>query len=748
MKLAVSKNNEFVDTYDFSSEIKELESQEFSCFLGRAESCLIQLNDHKISREHAQLTYEKGIWNIRNISQIGTFLVNGSAVNEKVLSHGDIIALGDYSLMVTIPLEQDLPAVAAIEDIVEEATLEPDLTDEIAPESEKLEDEPDEITSEFAAGGDDEVLDELNSDMSQEFTDSDDAQDENYNEYGDDAQNEYADDGYSNSDDEAYSEDDSEGGFDNDSTKVFSGFTKVYLELFGENIPFEKFELSDGEYLIGRDPDKCQIVLDDAEVSSVHAQITKKNVLCSLKDMNSANGILLNGARIETGDLVNGDEFIIGSTTFTYTVSSSFFKEASDSLMPVAENQVVEVEEIVEVDEDDPEYDSIDFEDGNNSDASSSGGGLKANWTDPVKRKKLIYGLVILVVLWVVLDDDSGSAKKKGAVKPKDVKSNSLVKKKKSNSKVRLGKGKKQVTLTSEQKEFVEATYQVAQERLAENAYQEAVLELNKIFSITPDYKESKTIYEVAKNGLAKLEELERKKQKEIDDKIRAAKVKKLVEKAKETVKRREEEVSKALFNQILELDPENFDVPQLKIELDAWVREKERGELEKAQKEAERKRKISQLSPAKSLYIQKKWNVAIIELSKFLSIKDMDEDLTKDATDMLEKSKRNLDNLVAPMLGRARSLKEGQDLKGAYEVYKKILDFDPGNKEALKEKVQIKDKLTIRARRVYRKALISESLSLFQEAKELYQEVQQISPSDSEYYIKASDKLKAFWEN
>jgi tetratricopeptide (TPR) repeat protein len=125
-----------------------------------------------------------------------------------------------------------------------------------------------------------------------------------------------------------------------------------------------------------------------------------------------------------------------------------------------------------------------------------------------------------------------------------------------------------------------------------------------------------------------------------------------------------------------------------------------------------------------------------------------MDEDLIRKATDMLEQAKYNLDNIVNPMLGRARSLQEGQDLKGAYEVYKKILEFDPGCKDALKQKEIIKNKLTLRARRVYRKALISESLSLFQEAKELYQEVVQISPSDSEYYIKASDKLKSFWEN
>ena len=40
---------------------------------------------------------------------------------------------------------------------------------------------------------------------------------------------------------------------------------------------------------------------------------------------------------------------------------------------------------------------------------------------------------------------------------------------------------------------------------------------------------------------------------------------------------------------------------------------------------------------------------------------------------------------------------------------------------------------------------IISESLSLFEDAKEKFQEVQQISPSDSEYYKKASEKLRDY---
>ena len=45
-----------------------------------------------------------------------------------------------------------------------------------------------------------------------------------------------------------------------------------------------------------------------------------------------------------------------------------------------------------------------------------------------------------------------------------------------------------------------------------------------------------------------------------------------------------------------------------------------------------------------------------------------MDEDLVKEATEMLKTSKDNLKKKTGPVIGKARSLKEGQDLKLAYE--------------------------------------------------------------------------------
>ena len=153
----------------------------------------------------------------------------------------------------------------------------------------------------------------------------------------------------------------------------------------------------------------------------------------------------------------------------------------------------------------------------------------------------------------------------------------------------------------------------------------------------------------------------------------------------------------------------------------------------------------VDQLSPVKNFYLKKEWHNAMLKLEDFLRLQGMDEDLVKEASEMLDTSKKQLASVINPLLGKARSLSEGQDLKGAYEVYSEILKSDPTHVEALNEMNDIREKLTIRSRKIYREAIISESLSLFNDAKEKFQEVQQISPSDSDYYKKATEKLKDY---
>ena len=306
---------------------------------------------------------------------------------------------------------------------------------------------------------------------------------------------------------------------------------------------------------------------------------------------------------------------------------------------------------------------------------------------------------------------------------------------------------KKEKPLSKEVEEHMNQVYELAKELHAVGKYSEAIMELDKIFAVTSNFKEARSLKESSKEGLIKLEELEKKRREDEERRLRQIKVKELVEKAKESTKERNVPVSEALFTQVLSLDPENFDVPQLKIELDAWKKEQDRIALELAQKEADRKRKVSQLQPGKTLFLQKEWFKAIVKLQDFMKIQEMDEDLMKDGQGMLEESKKMLSEITGPLLGKARSMKEGQDLKGAYENYIQVLVYDPISSEALEETVAIRDLLNSRAKKVYREAIISESLSLFSDAKEKFQEVQQISPSDSDYYKKSSDRLRDYLE-
>src|SRR5690606_15681225 len=94
--------------------------------------------------------------------------------------------------------------------------------------------------------------------------------------------------------------------------------------------------------------DKCQIVLNDPEVSGVHAIIRKTLINCILEDQNSSNGTILNGERINKAELTNGDNFQIGSTIFSVQIKSDLLEAEQDILMPVEDNQEIEVEEVVE----------------------------------------------------------------------------------------------------------------------------------------------------------------------------------------------------------------------------------------------------------------------------------------------------------------------------------------------------------------------------------------------------------------
>jgi len=746
VKLIVLKNNvplnevvlDFVDSYG-----------SYEIFIGRADDCHVIIDDPLISRHHLVIKNQNDKWYCEKLSELGVLLINGSLITQAEIVGGEEIKFGPYTL---IPVELPKKIEEKVEETPDESEKAPEaLTVEDIPDSdipepvEEIEEETEILTEGSSSEVEEEASDENNDsfgesdysnqedsysdldsgydDQSMDLVASEDDSEEESTDFGGD---EYSD-GFGGGDLEGFSGSEDGFGDQDEGTRFLKAFINYQLVIFGEYAPYDRYQLDTDEVFIGRDPNKCQIVLNDPEVSSVHAVIRKNGNEITLEDMNSSNGTLLHGERINKAHILTGDEFLIGSTTFTLDIKSDLLEAESDRLMPVESGQVIETEEYEE-EEVDLDEGEISFDGPAEPEEKSI---IKRILKNPQQRKKAIYIGAGLILVWALLYEGEEAAPPTPQKAPEQ----------------KVVEEKPRIQLSPELENRRNVAYELGVSFFEQNKYFEALKEFETVVSIDPEYKNVQTYFEQTKLGLKQLEELEAKKRAD-EERIALKKViDELLVKAREAVKNRQVQLAENYFAQIVEKDPENMEIQQLKLELEIWQKEEEKKRLEQAAKEAARKTMVDAMAPGKTFYLKKDWYKAILKLEEFLNRKGNDEDLIKEASDMLADAKSELAQELGPLLGRARSLKEGQDLKNAYEAYLNILKVEPTNAEALNEIDNIRNQIDTRSKRLYREAIISESLSLFNDAKEKLQEVQQISPTDSEYYRKASDKLKTYLE-
>ena len=83
----------------------------------------------------------------------------------------------------------------------------------------------------------------------------------------------------------------------------------------------KQIDLSSFPFMIGKNKDQVDFVLDDHSVSRLHARFTLRDDVVYLTDLNSTNGTYKNGVRLEPNELTmleTEDEITFGRLTFTY----------------------------------------------------------------------------------------------------------------------------------------------------------------------------------------------------------------------------------------------------------------------------------------------------------------------------------------------------------------------------------------------------------------------------------------------
>ncbi len=78
-----------------------------------------------------------------------------------------------------------------------------------------------------------------------------------------------------------------------------------------------KFLLTEGKNIVGRSPD-CSVIINEKGVSREHFAIHVKGELVTIEDLGSKNGTFVNGKRIKSAELKNGDEIIAGECSLIF----------------------------------------------------------------------------------------------------------------------------------------------------------------------------------------------------------------------------------------------------------------------------------------------------------------------------------------------------------------------------------------------------------------------------------------------
>ena len=94
----------------------------------------------------------------------------------------------------------------------------------------------------------------------------------------------------------------------------------VIMQNNGPDAP-RTYSLIQPTTVIGRGS-TCDVTLNSMELSRRHALITLNDTEINIEDLDSANGLFLNGVKIHSATLRDGDAFQIGGVVFSFRVGT------------------------------------------------------------------------------------------------------------------------------------------------------------------------------------------------------------------------------------------------------------------------------------------------------------------------------------------------------------------------------------------------------------------------------------------
>ncbi|MBY0385873.1 FHA domain-containing protein [bacterium] len=489
----------------------------------------------------------------------------------------------------------------------------------------------------------------------------------------------------------------------------------------------ESLRLKGNKWVAGRDS-IAQIQLDDKKASRQHFSLEKVGEQFFIKDLQSANGTLLNGQELpahEPRELKSGDIITVNQLTMIFEMRDLSFSEklkdlplqaysgplilssqewdlAADTNRPPLRLETKELSQMV-------------------------GTAQKVNAQTKTKpnhlRTALLAGVALMILGYAFFGQNSAPPNSVAS----DVKSFE--------------------SLSAEEKKFVVDSYNSAQNYYQEGRIQNALTQLAYVHKTLPFYKDSRELETKLQEAQETLRQKEFIAQQRREQEETRLKVQNIVadchDRYRDSV---DVTAAKSCLANALQLDPENSDALSIvaEIELRLNLAQEAERKLKEFNDNAQKGRDL--FYRAKNFLQNKDYHEAITAFSAHISANLPDPDQLKPISQRNVASiEQHINTQKKTLMGRASYQLNNGKLREAILTAEQAKRVDPYDYSIANFIEQSKRSLEMKMKPLYEESVIEERFGNFELCKAKWQEIVSKDIPTGEYYLKAKRKLQQY---
>ncbi|HLB58920.1 MAG TPA: FHA domain-containing protein, partial [Bdellovibrionota bacterium] len=483
------------------------------------------------------------------------------------------------------------------------------------------------------------------------------------------------------------------------------------LVLLSGNAAKENYALvGEDSFIIGRSED-ADVFIDDVKVSRHHAELVFENDQFYIKDLESANGTLVNGQAISLQVLNSYDVIEIGGTKLQFLlVDEGTYDSAQHLVQQSLPAQVTSQGGIIPQD-----------------------GILAPYYIQPPQNRSFIKKFAVYIfvgmagyLVYQQLHQQKGT--------PTQVASGELAR-------------APSAVVPEDQRAQIEAIYQRAIDFYKNREYKKALEEANKVLAIVPEHPMAQKLAQNASLALENIDKAREVQQLRVEDEMIQDQLSFYQSIGLDYLNREQYEKAEESFLKVLELDPGNSEGKRL---LD----------LARAHLPASENREIASVPATKAstdqaeelmqqghkLYQEGKLREAIEAWNGVLRLEgeNMLSYYAK-AERAIDEAERSIEREYAPLISQARAYFQAGDYENARRTAEALLAKDPQHAEAQELIAEVSFHLHEKAKALFTEAVIDESLGYLDAAKQRFEQILQTVTIDDEYFAKAQIHLRKY---